>query len=706
VPAGDYLEGLVFFALTLGGVLGGSALLLARRLPQLTAAPRVVAFGLLATLGVLAVHLIPAIAGILGRETVLAAAALWLAAAAFARPVAAEPAAPPSAGSTADRLPRALAAAGVAALVLYALAVARDQLTVPTLAIDMLNFHLPGVARWIETGSIWQIDVFLPDVAPGHYPNNGDVILLAAVLPWKNDFLVHVSMYPFWALTGVGVYALGRELRAPWPAAALAGCLVLAIPSVSIWALGGSLVDAVMLASFAAGMLFLVRHQRTGSTAELVLAGLGLGIAFGTKWYAVTSVAAVVAVWAAASLLAGRGPRSVARHAAVLAGLIALAGGVWMLRNLVESGNPVFPVEVAPLGVTIFEAPRDFVRELGGFTIADYLDQPGVWREYLLPQFRDMLAAPSLLLGVSLLAAGGAIGYRRRRRGRLLPGERLALAGAVCAVLLLVAYSLTPYTAGGPRNQPVFAGADARYVIPAVVVAAGLASWAAGRLRRGMAALAALALLAIADGVRLSSNGTNGPPKLDASDWAVAALVAGLLTAVAWAALRLCPRLPRARRRHALAAIACAALAGLAGLGQGVQERFNAGRYRGFDASVDWLLDHAGSGQRIGLAGLWLDDFSPAFPAFGPRLGNEVAYVGRPDDGMLRRYRSPDEFAAALRRGSYDYLIVGRGRPPQDTIREERWALAAGFEPVARSPQLSLLRAPASRRPRDGQNGG
>ena len=65
------------------------------------------------------------------------------------------------------------------------LASLRDNLTTAPLSVDLLNFHLPVVARWIETGSIWQIDVFLPDVSPGHYPQTGDVILLAAVLPWK-----------------------------------------------------------------------------------------------------------------------------------------------------------------------------------------------------------------------------------------------------------------------------------------------------------------------------------------------------------------------------------------------------------------------------------------------------------------------------------------------------------------------------------------
>jgi hypothetical protein len=109
------------------------------------------------------------------------------------------------------------------------------------------------------------------------------------------------------------------------------------------------------------------------------------------------------------------------------------------------------------------------------------------------------------------------------------------------------------------------------------------------------------------------------------------------------------------------------------------------------------VIEHAPSGTRIGLAGVW-DDFgiSPVLPAFGPRLGNSVAYVGRDDDGMLRRYRSVREFSAALAAGRYDYLIVGRGRPGVRAITEDAWARAAGYVPVVQSERLALLRSPSA----------
>ena len=566
-----------------------------------------------------------------------------------------------------------------------------DQSVLAPGSIDVLNFHLPGVAQWIQDGSIWHVDNFLADVAPGNYPNNGDVILLAAVLPWRNDFLSHLAIYPFYALTGVGIYALAAELRAPRPAGVLAGCLLLAIPAVAIPALVQSFPDAVLLFAFATGIVFLIRHHRSGRRSELVLAGLALGVALGTKWYGVSSVAVVFAVWAVASLLAGRALRTVAAQGAALVALVTFAGGVWLLRNWIESGNPFFPVEVAPFGITIFDAPTDLVRERAGFTIADYIGDPGIWGDFILPQYRDSLTAAGGLVIVGALAAAAALAAR----WRAIAQRGLVAALAACAALLALAYSVTPYTAGGVENMPVLVGADSRYAIPALLVAAALTAWVAGVARRGTIVLGVLALPALIDGIRLASNGENSGAVLEARQWLIAAGAVAFLGAAGWIAWRGWTRLEHRSRVPALAGAAALTLAAALVFGNEVQQRFNAHRYLGVEPAADHILLRAPSGNRIGLAGRWDDQaIVPPLPAFGPRFGNEVEYVGEYVDEMLRAYPDSEQFGAAVAEGEYDYLFIGRGRPPQPVVEEERWARAAGYEPVVRSDRLSLFRAP------------
>ncbi len=209
----DYVVGVALFGAMLAGTLGGAWLLLRKRYGHLVGAPMVVAYGTLATLGILAVHVVPLALGGMSRVTVLAATGAWLAAGFLVRGQPARADAEPAPPTTGDDGPLTWGCTVLAATVLgfIALLTLGAYVTVAPAGPDQLNFHMPTVAGWVQTGSLWQADSYLPDLLPGHYPNNGDVLVLATVLPWDSDFLTHLVMPPFWVLTGVAVYALARE---------------------------------------------------------------------------------------------------------------------------------------------------------------------------------------------------------------------------------------------------------------------------------------------------------------------------------------------------------------------------------------------------------------------------------------------------------------------------------------------------------------
>src|SRR5690606_722083 len=172
---------------------------------------------------------------------------------------------------------------------------------------------------------------------------------------------------------------VARELRAPRALATLLGLMVAAVPVLVEPALRSALLDPVLYFGFAAGLAFLLRHRRTDAASDLALAGIALGIAFGTKLYGFTAVPILLVGWAGARLLAREGWRTALLQALAVAGLVALFGGIWVVRNAVETGNPAFPVHVEVAGVTIFDAPPDPLRPLIGSTLADYFDDPGEW---------------------------------------------------------------------------------------------------------------------------------------------------------------------------------------------------------------------------------------------------------------------------------------------------------------------------------------
>ncbi len=689
MPVDEYVGGLVLFAITAGSALGTAALVVRRRLVHLAGSEAVLAGALVASAVLIAEHLLPGLVGLLSRASAAVCALAILTAAAVLLPRAGAgggETGPPTARS--GRLP-SWAMAGVALVLLAsatAAAVWSSSVTAST-DVDTLTFHLPNIARWIQTGTFWRVDQFTPLLANGNYPHNGDVIFLAAVLPWDSDAFVRALGVPFVAVAGLSVYAIAVRLGSARATAALFATLFASIPIVSYASHEGAKTDPVMLACFGAGLLFMLRHLESRRMSDLVLAGLGLGLAFGTKWYGVSSVAAVGALWIALWLWDRRPTGELLRSAGVLAGVGALAGGFWLLRNWVESGNPVAPTRVAAGGLEIFDAPTDFVRECGGYTVAHYVTDPGIWREYILPAYRVTYGLPGLLL-----VAGWVLGVAALARGRS-PVPRAPLFLALAAVLLAVVYSITPYSALGLEGQPAGVGANTRWLLPAFLVAAPLAAWAATQLPRVRLLLELAAVVAVADGVR---RGFSDP----AGEVAVAGLA---LAAAAGAvrALRMLLRRAGTPDRAAWAVVGAVVVAALAVVGHQRQQTFYDERYRVTDPVAAWFAERAPTDRRVALAGVWgTQVISPVLPAFGPRLGNEVAFAGEYVRGQLREYERRSEFLGAVDRGGYDLLVVGRDgygecQVPGREGDEDAWVQGAGYEKLAESRYLTLYRVPA-----------
>jgi hypothetical protein len=586
-----------------------------------------------------------------------------------------------------------LAAAGLVLVAAYAVAYMHVHIADRPTGVDTLGFHLPAVIRFIQTGSLWHTTQYISQQAQGNYPQYGDLMLLAAVLPWRSVALVRYVDPVLLAIAVLGVYAIGRELQASASAALIAACSLVAIGPICLPAFRDQLTDPTFLAAFSAGVLFLLRHWRTARRSDLVLAGVGLGIALGTKWYGLTDVPAVVVVWAGAWLVARRPWRRLAGDGSVLLGTIAASGGVWLLRNLILTGDPVFNYKFSLFGVTIFDAPPDPIRQRIGFSLAHYAGHPSILRKYIWPVFRTDfgLAAAVIVAGALVTFALVLVGRLRGHSTRIDP--RIAML-AVAAGALAVAYAITPYGAQGIDGAPTVVNSNTRYGVPALLVAAPLLAWLAGRLGRAGLALEALLLLATLLGLRDHLPSPTGQV-------VAAAVVLSAAIALAWWLRRTRPSVIagslRPRFRTVAAGAAAVVLAGLVAVTYHYQRSLAARPYSPDDQAVSYVLANAPSHSRIAITGQWTAvGLVPVAPLFGPRLDNDVQYVGPFVEHLRREYQTPSAFQAALRHGHYRILVVGTGFPPVPHPMLELWARGAGFVPVAHSSRLIALRAPAS----------
>lgn len=686
ISLGAYVTG----AAMLGFVVAASvavAVVLLRGRRDLEPGSRAVAVGTLAVATLVLVHLVPGAFGVLGRGSVVLTAAIAVGVALLVARRLPE-SAPAPASPTADERPIEWLPAVVAAAVMlvFTCSFLLSRASTPIAEVDSLTFHLPQVVRWIQTETFWQIDNFSPGWAFGNYPNTGNVLELAVVLPWRDDAFVRLVNLPLLLLAGASVAVAARELGARRSAAVLAGAAATSVPALLLVSLNTANTDTAAYAGFAAGVAFLVRWHGSGRRGDLALAGVGLGLAFGTKWYGVSSVAVVVALWLAWRLARrGASRRDLVLDVAVLLAGSVVLGGYWLVRNLVLSGNPVFPVRIALGPLVLFDAPFDHMRARQGFSIAHYAGDASVLREYIWLGFTLLFGWPGALAALSAVAAG-VLGRARR--------SPPVVATAVVVVVLAAVYVVTPYTAMGPSGRPFLMGAAARYAGPALVTAFPLLAWLASRGSTAVRRVTAgAAVLAVADGIRRTAD------LLDTSIGDVVTVRrAAMLSAAVVAAVvarELARRVPRTRALVA-AGVAVAVVGGLLVGGRRTQERFAEGRYAGIDPVYDAVLDRAPSGARVGLAGEVGDVYPPALIVHGYRFGNRVVYVGADVDERLERHRDPAAFRRALDASGVRLLVVGLGSPPEPgrLQDEERWALAAGWEPVVRSGRLALLARP------------
>ncbi len=691
MSAGSYLAGALFALGVYGSAFVAVELAVRTRLPQLRGAPRAVAWGILATAALLLVHLVPAALGVLSRETALLAALALLGAAFLtARSAGPRPAETAGADDDAPRPPLewGLATVGLLGAAIWLAVALLEHADLAPTGFDAASAYFPTAARWMQEGSIWEIADWVPSAFYGSGPGNGSIVVLSAMLPWSDDFLAHLAIYPYVVLTAVALYALAREGGSPRPAAILLALMVTASPVVVIPGLADGLLDPVMYASLAAGVLFLIRHNRTAARADLLLAAVALGICFGTKFYGYTTVATVLVVWAGARLACRAAPRLVIRDLLLAGAVVLAAGGIWMLRNWVETGNPLMPVKIAIGGLTIFDAPPDPQRPVIGASLASYLDQPAVWIDTLAHQFRIAVGIGLLIVAGACVAAAALL-FRARRSAWEVP-ERVAATALVAAAAAAVVYLVTPYSAPG-FGTPDAAAINVRYGIPALILAVPALGWLAARLAGAWSAvLCVLLLLGTIDALRVGTVTTSRSVY-------VCFALALALTAVGLVVRRRGGELPAIRVGPRLAA-SIVALAALVALGYFLQRDYAGDRYAGEDPAIEYVtgLDAA----RVGLAGSWSTaGVSPTYPSFGGQLDNDVSYLGTVEDALLEAPGSQAEFDAALVRADPDVVLIGRERVSSvpgvaDPIAPgilAAWARAQGFESTLRTPRFLVM---------------
>ena len=229
-------------------------------------------------------------------------------------------------------------------LAVYALAA-----TLPATEFDAKEYHLQAAKEFHQRGRIER----LPHNVYTQFPLGTEMHLLTGMTfaaDWRRGALTgQAFLAGFVPLTGLICYCVGRRLFGP-----AAGVWAAVVFLTSPWAIrfaAHPLAEGGLTCYLALTLLAVtvaVRRRRLSSRRPAVLAGLCAGAAVACKYPA--AVQAVVPGAAALAATAWFGGKDVWRKVGWFLAATLPFAGPWLLRNLADTGNPVFPLLWSVLG--------------------------------------------------------------------------------------------------------------------------------------------------------------------------------------------------------------------------------------------------------------------------------------------------------------------------------------------------------------------
>ena len=269
----------------------------------------------------------------------------------------------------------------------------------PPFGWDSLNYHFTFAVEWLKHGNLNTPITIADDPSPTYYPINGSLVFLWLIWPFKNVFLADLGQVPFFILAFLCAYAISRKIGLEEKLSFFAAGLFLLIPNY-FKQLQIAYVDVMVAALFLASLDFLFLLKENFSVKFTLAYAISMGLLLGTKTVALPYCALLTVPFL--YMLCKNTKKLYFLIIYLLA--VACLGGFSYLRNLIETGNPLYPLNMKLFGIEIFKGVMERSAYLIHFKSSDYRISKLLFHEGLGPQtLFFVFSAAFLALPVSLI---------------------------------------------------------------------------------------------------------------------------------------------------------------------------------------------------------------------------------------------------------------------------------------------------------------
>ncbi len=269
---------------------------------------------------------------------------------------------------------------------------------------DNVSYHLPFVVEWLKTGNL--MDIYYSAFAGplGYYPSNFELFDLWVFLPFGRDYFVNLLNFPIFPLLILAIYATCINFKIKPKIALLCAAIFIYMPQ-TFRQMGVPLVDLFFTLTFVTSIYFLQEFWKSSKLSDAALFGISTGLFVGTKYLGAPYVLPLFFALAIIALVKFWKDKKHLCKVFAYSGIGSIiGGGFWYIRNWIEVGNPIFPVEVEAFGIKIFGGYYGITERVLSYSLLANVNSWETFKEEFFDGFWLMTGGSTILFIGAFLA--------------------------------------------------------------------------------------------------------------------------------------------------------------------------------------------------------------------------------------------------------------------------------------------------------------
>lgn len=324
---------------------------------------------------------------------------------------------------------------------------------------DTLAYHMPMVVEWIQTGSLWEIFYAVWGGPLGYYPGHHELLVTWFVLPFGTDLLANLLNFGVVGVMLVVMYKILKETGVDDFLAWLAGALVMVMP-IFLRQVGTGQVDLLMAFGVVTGWYLMLRSFKRNDGLLLIPLLADFALLLGTKYLSILYIIPLLVVFL---MLYKSWHKQTKWWWMWTLFFLGWIGSMWYWRNLVITGNPIFPASVTIGEWTLFQGYAGLTDRIQELSLWHRITESGEWSSWVKAMIKEtgwhmyLVAGAYVILVVELIYK---LFFSRFKRGE----------GRIYTLMLFFLpaywylYFIAPYTASMMEH-------NVRYAMPWLILA-------------------------------------------------------------------------------------------------------------------------------------------------------------------------------------------------------------------------------------------